>query len=127
MNKKESDSFYDSKKWDLVRKNALRRDHYQDAVQRRYGIFRSAEVVHHVIPRETHPEYQYELWNLVSLTRATHNKMHDRSTDELTDEGLKLMERICRKYGKEIPPEYSVRIEHMKRSRPKFGKWMGYY
>lgn len=125
--KKNSDSFYDSKKWESVRKSALIRDHYQDAVQKRYGIFRTAEMVHHVIPRETHPEYQYELWNLISLTKSMHNRMHDRITDELTDEGLKLMERICRKYNKEIPPEYSVRIEYMKKHKPKIGKWMGYY
>lgn len=99
-------SFYDSPKWDHVRKSALRRDSYMDAYAKRYGKAKAAEIVHHIMPREEFPEYQYSLWNLISVTRVTHNSFHDRETDELTEAGRELLRSTCRKNGIEIPEKY---------------------
>lgn len=99
-------SFYESPKWARVRQRVLRRDKYYDMERKRYGITKPAEVVHHIFPREEFPEYEYEMWNLISLSRKTHNEMHDRDTDELSVKGIDLLRRTCRKYGKEIPQKY---------------------
>lgn len=73
---------------------------------KRFGKLKQAEVVHHVFPRELFPEYELELWNLISLTRAEHNKLHDRETDELTPEGIELLKRVARKNGIPVPDRY---------------------
>ena len=56
-------------------------------------------MVHHIFPREQFPEYQWELWNLISLTNEMHNKLHDRVTNNLTAEGMKLLVRTAKKNG----------------------------
>lgn len=84
---------YDSSKWDKIKSLALRRDGYQCQLSKRYGKVAQAEVVHHIYPVEDYPEYAYCLWNLISLTRAEHNKLHDRKTDILTEKGKSLMRR----------------------------------
>lgn len=84
---------YDSGKWDRVKALALRRDGYQCQLSKRYGKAMQAEVVHHIYPVEDYPEYAYCLWNLISLTRAEHNKLHDRKTNILTEKGKSLMRR----------------------------------
>lgn len=117
-----SSDFYWSAKWLRVRDSALRRDRYYDMESKRYGITRQAEIVHHIFPREEFPEYQYELWNLISLSRKTHNEMHDRDTDELTEKGVDLLRRTCRKYGKEVPPKYLT-----KKKKGRKAKRDGYY
>ena len=50
-------------------------------------------MVHHIYPVDQYPEYGYCLWNLISLSNAEHNKLHDRDTGELTTAGLALMRR----------------------------------
>ena len=92
-------TFYDTPTWKAVRARVLRRDKYQDALLARYGKKREAEIVHHIFPRERYPQYQYEMWNLISVSRATHNRLHIRDTDELTEMGLELMERTAKKQG----------------------------
>ena len=72
-----NDPFYQTAKWQRVRKKVLMRDKYMDAELRRYGKLREAEVVHHIFPKDEFPQYAYELWNLISLTRSTHNAMHN--------------------------------------------------
>lgn len=115
-------NWYESNpKWESVRKRALRRDNYQDKELSRYGKIKEAEVVHHIFPREDYPEYQYELWNLISLTRKSHNQMHDRLTNELTQKGIDLLKRTCRKYNIPVPTEYEL-------TKPKFKKEkIGFY
>lgn len=54
-------------------------------------------MVHHVFPREQYPEYQWEPWNLISLSAEAHNEMHDRNTGSLTDKGQELLKRVARK------------------------------
>lgn len=50
--------------------------------------------VHHVYPFEQYPEYALESWNLISLCQQCHNKMHDRDTHELTEEGRRLQRKV---------------------------------
>ena len=88
-----SEFSYDSRKWDHVKSLTLRRDGYQCQLSKRYGKAAQAEVVHHIYPVEDYPEYAYCLWNLISLTRAEHNKLHDRKTNILTEKGKSLMRR----------------------------------
>ena len=79
---KQTDPFYKTLAWRRLRLVALERDHYicQDCLaQKRLGArirARRAVVVHHILPRETHPELALELNNLVSLCDACHNKRH---------------------------------------------------
>lgn len=107
----ERDKWYESPKWQRVRQSALRRDKYQDQELKRYGKIRQAEVVHHIFPKNEFPQYAYELWNLISVTRATHNTFHDRDTDELTEKGIELLRRTCRKRNMPIPPKYAQKTK----------------
>lgn len=98
--------FYQSPRWKSVRASALRRDGYMDMVKHRYGKRIEAELVHHVFPLDEFPEYGLKLWNLVSVSRATHNQLHDRDTGELTEAGADLLRRVAKKYNVEIPEKY---------------------
>lgn len=71
----------------------MRRDGYICQLSKRYGKRVPAEVVHHIYPVDEYPEYALCLWNLVSLSRAAHNRLHDRENDSLTPEGVALMRR----------------------------------
>ena len=84
---------YKSKRWKKKRQIILKLDGYKDVIAKRYGKNIEATIVHHIYPAELYPEYQFENWNLISVSAKTHNTLHDRVTDELTDEGLKLMKR----------------------------------
>lgn len=77
-----------NKRWRALRERALRRDHYRCREAARYGRQEDAEVVHHIWPAEDYPEYAYSLWNLVSLSAANHDRMHDRITRALTPLGV---------------------------------------
>jgi 5-methylcytosine-specific restriction protein A len=85
---------YTSQRWLRLRERVLRRDGYMCREARRYGKRVSAVVVHHVYPAEEWPEYAWCDWNLISLSRENHNRMHDRETGRLTAAGLRWMERI---------------------------------
>lgn len=63
---------------------------------KRYGKDVEAEIVHHIFPIEDYPEYALCNWNLISLSRAAHNRMHDRSTGNLTEEGKQLLQKTAR-------------------------------
>ena len=88
---------FNSRRWQSLRSSVLRRDSYLDQIEKRFGRRRTAETVHHIFPREWFPEYTFEPWNLISLSRATHNRLHDRDGHYLTAEGLKLLENTARK------------------------------
>ena len=84
---KQADPYYKTKKWERLRAAALRRDGYMCQIAKREGHSIPARCVHHIFPRDTFPEYQNELWNLISLSYEAHNTLHDRNTNELTEEG----------------------------------------
>ena len=100
-------NWYESTRWKRVRAAVLRRDGYLCRVSIRYGHREPAELVHHIFPREEFPEYQWCMWNLISVTKSAHNKLHVRSTDELTKEGIELLRRTARKNGITIPEQYA--------------------
>lgn len=102
----EAEKFYTSTRWQSLRSAVLRRDKYMDKVAWRYGKRIPAEVVHHIFPRQEHPELEWAPWNLISVSRATHNKLHDRDSDELTEAGKDLLRRTARRQGMEIPEKY---------------------
>ena len=114
---------YKTPKWEAKRASILRRDGYQDQVLKRYGKLRQATIVHHVFPLGEFPEYAWEDWNLVSVSMETHNKLHDRNTDELTKEGIELLMRIARRQGIPVPEKYT----HPIKRRPSHGRRMAYW
>ena len=93
---------YDSAHWHRLRDRVMRRDNYQCQLSKRYGKIRQAELVHHIFPAADYPEYAYCSWNLISLSRDMHNKLHNRVTDELTNMGKDLLRQTARKRGIEI-------------------------
>lgn len=93
---------YKSKRWKSLRAAILRRDDYTCQESLRYGKHVQANTVHHIFPAKLFPEYQWEPWNLVSLSKSVHNEMHVRDTDELTEKGLELMRRTARARGMKI-------------------------
>lgn len=97
---------YKSKKWRKLREQILRRDGYMCQESLRYGRHVEADTVHHVFPASKYPELAWDPRNLISLCSAEHNAMHVRDTDELTDKGQKLLERIMKKHriGEDSPP-----------------------
>ena len=114
---KTRDAFYTSAKWKEARAKALRRDGYMDAIKRRYGKRIEAELVHHAFPLDEFPEYALKPWNLVSVSRATHNQLHDRNTDELTEAGVELLRRVAKRNNVEVPEKYR---ENRRKSPPHF-------
>lgn len=87
---------YKSKRWQAKRAAILRRDKYECQYFKRFGKHVEAEHVHHIYPADEFPEYAFEDWNLISLSKEAHNMMHERTTGALTLEGKKLQERAKR-------------------------------
>lgn len=85
---------YKSPRWVHKRKKILRRDKYLCQVCKRYGKSREADTVHHIYPAEDYPELIWKDDNLISLCHKCHNSMHDRTTNELTNEGKALMKKV---------------------------------
>lgn len=106
-----TDDFYESRRWDELRQSILRRDRYVCQYYKRYGRLVEAQLVHHIFPRLEFPEYQYERWNLISVSRKAHNLLHDRDTDELTETGRDMLIRTARKNNIPIPDKYTKPIE----------------
>lgn len=89
---------YKARRWERLRAQVMRRDGYRCQLSKRYGKAVPADLVHHIYPVDEYPEYAFEPWNLISVSRAAHNKLHDRDSDKLTAEGVALMRRT-------IPPK----------------------
>lgn len=89
---------YKARRWERLRAQVMRRDGYRCQLSKRYGKAVPADLVHHIYPVDEFPEYAFEPWNLISVSRAAHNKLHDRDSDKLTTEGVALMRRT-------IPPK----------------------
>lgn len=102
-------NWYMSRRWQSLRAAVMRRDGYLDKVALRYGTRRPAELVHHIFPREEFPQYQWCAWNLISVSKETHNKLHLRLSDELSQEGIALLRRTARKNNIKLPEQYVER------------------
>lgn len=85
---------YKDKRWKKKRAIILKRDEYLCRECKRYGKTTEATTVHHVKPAGDYPELRYDSNNLYSCCSSCHDSFHDRNTNELTDKGLKLVERI---------------------------------
>lgn len=106
MRQKITDPFYRSRRWERLRAAVLRRDGYLCQASKRYGKRVEANTVHHIFPREEFPEYQWEPWNLVSLSADAHDQMHDRVSGALTEKGAEWLRRTARKNGIEVTGRY---------------------
>lgn len=96
MKRQEVEAFYQSNRWKQKRNAIMRRDGYMCQYSKRYGKRVEAEVVHHIFPIEDYPEYALDDWNLIALSRVAHNRLHDRNTGNLTEEGKQLMRKVAR-------------------------------
>ena len=96
---------YHSKEWKRKRNFVLKRDGYQCQLSKREGLRVEADTVHHIFPVRDYPQYALATWNLISLSKAAHNVLHDRDTDELTDEGIALMRTTAMKQGIDLMDE----------------------
>lgn len=88
------DKFYHSEEWKRKRAWILRRDGYIDqlALQIEERTL-PGETVHHIFPVDEYPEYRLCSWNLITVSEATHNKLHNRADNKLTELGLKLLRK----------------------------------
>lgn len=100
------EDFYKSKRWTQLRDSVLRRDGYMCQVSKRYGKFVPAEIVHHIFPRDEFPEYQFEPWNLISITKSVHDTLHDRTNNDLSPAGVDLLRRTARRQKMDVPLRY---------------------
>lgn len=87
--------FYHSDRWRRLRKAILQRDGFECQFAKARGKHEPARVVHHIFPRSDYPEYQWEDWNLISLSVGNHNRMHIRDTDKLTERGELLRQQTA--------------------------------
>ena len=102
--------FYKTSRWISKRQSIMRRDKYQSRLARRFGKLIPAEIVHHIFPRTEFPEYAFEDWNLISITMSEHNRLHDRGSDALTEEGAELLRRVARQNNIPIPEKYAKTV-----------------
>ena len=92
MKNVQTDEFLRSEQWTRKARAILRRDNYMDQwILKTTGRMVPAELVHHCLPREDFPQYALEDWNLIALSRKTHNKIIHTIKGKLTNEGRKLM------------------------------------
>ena len=90
--KVDSDQFIWSEKWREKSQKVLRRDNYLDQyVLQKENRAIPADMVHHILPRESFPQYAMEDWNLIAVSRSTHNKILHTIKGKLTRAGKALM------------------------------------
>lgn len=94
---KSTNPFYNSKRWRHLREVILRRDGYLDQLELRVGSHVEAETVHHIFPLEKYPQYKWQPWNLIAVSRHTHELLHNRITGELSADGMHLLRQTARK------------------------------
>ena len=97
-----SKGIYGTKRWIKLRERILRRDGYLCQISKRYGRHVEATTVHHIFPAADYPEYQWCDWNLISLSKSAHGKMHDKENGELTEEGMHLLRKTAQARGIKI-------------------------
>lgn len=90
---------YKSKRWTKKRKHILLRDGYQDQYAIRSGVRCEANIVHHILPAEEWPEYQFADWNLISVSERTHKILHEKYTGRLSSEGYALATEVAGAHG----------------------------
>lgn len=91
--------FYDGEKWQRMRNSIMRRDRYMCQLCKNDHVMTQAAHVHHILPREQFPEYEFAPWNLISLCQQHHNEMHNRLRGELSKRGEYLMRATAAAQG----------------------------
>jgi 5-methylcytosine-specific restriction enzyme A len=71
-------TFYMSKDWKALRKEALIRDNNECQLCKAKGKYRKADCVHHMKEVKPHPELALTLDNLQCLCNSCHNEVHGR-------------------------------------------------
>ena len=84
---------YNSPRWRRLRERVLRKAEYRCQWAKRYGRREPATTAHHIWPAEDFPEFAWQEWNLIALSSASHNAMHDRNTGKLSAIGEQLRSR----------------------------------
>lgn len=84
---------YGSGKWKKKREHILKLDGYKDRIELLYGRTIEAQIVHHIYPAKEYPQWQWCDWNLISVSKATHNRLENRITGKLTELGQALQDR----------------------------------
>lgn len=87
---KEKDKFYGTLAWKKKREHILKRDGYKDQLELRAGRTVPAETVHHILPKDRYPQYALCDWNLISVSRETHEKGLHTIYGNLTEAGERL-------------------------------------
>lgn len=85
---------YGGSSWKKKRQHILWLDGYKDVIESWYGRTAEAKIVHHIYPAKFYPQWAWCDWNLISVSQATHNKLENRITGELTELGEWLQEQI---------------------------------
>lgn len=114
----ETKQFYKSDTWVKMRARILRRDLYTCQYNKRYGKLVPAKVVHHILPLEYYPEYRLKAWNLISLSTAAHERLHNRNEHTLTIEGWRLAEKTAQAQGIKLTAEDKARCLGMANHKP---------
>lgn len=83
--------FYKKARWIELRNSVLRQAKYVDQLEARNGKMVAANTVHHIFPREKYPEYQWARWNLIAISKATHERLHNRFGEDLSALGWELL------------------------------------
>ena len=96
---KTADPFYRSKRWLHLREVVLRRDSYLDQLELRAGRRVDAQTVHHIFPLEKYPQYKWQPWNLISVSRESHELLHNRITGQLSAAGERLLRETAQRQG----------------------------
>ncbi len=97
-----NENFYKSARWKKIRESVLRRDMYKCQYSKGFGKNVPATMVHHIFPLEDYPQYALSPWNLISLSNAAHEKMHDKLHGGLSKAGKELMKRTALKHNIDI-------------------------
>lgn len=95
---------YHSRRWKLTRERVLRRDGYLCRESARFGKRVPAETVHHIYPVSRYPELAWLDWNLISLSLAAHNAMHNRDDNEITEAGKAWQQKRRREFERAEGP-----------------------
>ena len=81
MAKEFARKFYSSKAWQECRNEYMKRAHYLCENCLRKGIYKPAEIVHHIIEIDPitieRPEIALNFDNLEAVCRACHDELHD--------------------------------------------------
>lgn len=85
---------HNTKRWKRKSLQIRRVDRYMDMVALRFWNKRiEGTMVHHIYPADEYPEYAFCDWNLITVSRRTHEMLEDRQKGTLTALGMELQRR----------------------------------